>query len=229
MATRFYVHGTAAPDVSPAWASIWEETSTIRRTMATVKQASAHAEALYQDTLGTTNEDIGVVQCISAAVNAGVVLTGTTVTALFDVREGSALANGWSQMVVRVRQAAGTMVDVYTGHTSTTVTAEWANTNTVEAGTTRWFPPGTVSAPATLGTYTTLAGDRVVVELGLRSQSTRSADPWAIVLGDNQATDFTAALDATNTSDGWIEFSANLFTVAAAAAPLLVMAWPQGT
>ncbi len=197
MATRLYF-STQNPPVSPATISGWTITgNVVRASLALAKDNSNPVSNFVNLAAGG---DQGLVwQLISPPMNAGIVFTSgsTTVSGLVlaanDGVAGSALmAHGY-----RIVSQDGTVVrsnimglDTYGGSGLNSV-AFWSN--------------GIPSFPVALGMgYTTVAGDRIVAEIGAYYNS--AADTARVKISSlNADSDFTV----TNQTAGnpWIEFS----------------------
>jgi hypothetical protein len=208
--TRLYLPHAAPPAVDPTIASGWEDSSEIeRRMLANVKGSSGISTGQVVDILEdqASYDDLDR-QYTSTRMPAGIVFT-SGVTSL--------------KIVVMMREQAATD-DVDKCITSVRIMSEDGQTTRATLYATANYGPvlefvnnasmrNKQCADGDLAgaSYTTVLGDRIVVELGYQTDGAESSPQASGKYGEN-ATD--CAENETNTTDcaGWVEFSNLMIT-----------------
>ncbi len=213
MTTRFLLPGTAASvPITPTADAAWEDTSILARLlMSTTTISDAMATVSFSDS-DNTNKDILFRQMISAALTAGQTITGSQALK-FQARcqETGTGKNMFLTAGLRVLAGDGSTVR----KTVLAVTRDNLEASSI-AITNRQF---TATSAAT--DYTTVADDRLVLEIGMAGTPTSPFNHTSnIRLGDAAASDLSE--DDTSTTDNrpWFELSdTRTFGAAATKAP----------
>ena len=213
-------------DITPTKSALWESsaawdafTPEFRRGELGVKAGrqyeyngthpSANTDSkTLQDITRTTvaNDDVMLVQYISPPLVAKT-WNGVTFKCYARMAENSAGNDIRSQIVIRLVSEDGLTerAVLYGGDTATAganPTSEWSTTVTNRA-----FPRAGL-LPAALDNYTSVDGDRLVVELGFRSHTASSTDlSTSISVTDGQALDLPEDETTTAVENPWISFS----------------------
>lgn len=203
MATRLYFPADTAAPVSPTVDAAWQYTTGyVSRYLADVKGSStiANGTLIGAWTLGYTALDR---QYVSAEMNAGIEFsTSVTVKGQLVVRE-DANADDVNQMILGIRIVSsdgGTVRRTILTVGAYGTAAEFAFSS---AGRNKKLADGDALNPTS--SYTTVQGDRLVVEIGYKDATTGSTPRAQGKYGEN-GTDLPE--DETTTSGaGWIEFS----------------------
>lgn len=211
-ATRLYFPASSASDVNPAFNGWADSTQGVRRELANTKGSSAIAAGTTIDiTEDTGNRELDR-QYVSNPMIAGVVFTSGSTTVA---------------SVVMMRELAGTD-DVDKCILSLRVFSEDGNTLRATILTLGNYGPvlefvanashrnkRCADGDTLTGSYTTVAGDRLVVEVGYAADGAETTPQASAKWGEN-ATD--CAENETNTTDcaGWIELSNTITFVAPA-------------
>lgn len=217
MATRFYLNTRGWPQVRPPVDSGWEnanlalETWHSRRMMYTWHSGSVDEIQPFGVDNQNAVHDLLMAQYISEPLAAQTI--SGTIRAVIQASESNAAANMRSQMHAWVMKPDGTSRGTLTTFTTGALASEW-NTSRRSA----FFPVG--STGTTVSNVTTVAGDRVVVDLGARIHDTTSTQYFGrLFLGDyhwggaGAGTTWDLPSNQTDTStthNGWIEFSGTL-------------------
>jgi len=217
MATRLYFPLTeAAPVTTIGFESVWTYTSeALRRKLNNVKGSSAI-------TIGTqvgpwTPGQLALDrQFVSTRMDAGIIFTSgvTTFSGQLMVREyaaGDNVAN-WLMGVRIVSENGTTVRATIRAATSNFQNAEFIN-NATHRNQSLDLAGGAIT---TTGSYTTVLGDRLVVEIGYAD--TAGASPEASAKWGENATDLPVNNTQTTDGAGWIEFS-NTITFAGEVSP----------
>lgn len=213
MATRFYERENGTAPITPAVDAGWESSAApfAAKPMFTTTDAA--------DTLGTvsgftstTGQDRCHRQLISAPMQAGHIFnTGVTYKCYVQVLESAANDNIKSRLGVRVLSQDGSTVHVTAlAIADYSAAAEWNTALRNKA-----FADGDAGA----GSYTTVSGDRLVVEIGHNdttgtsiSGSSRWGSAGSADLGENETSTST-------TERPWFETSLNLTFLTASLLP----------
>lgn len=211
MATRFYLGtGDVAPDggaIAPTFDASWEQTtSAVRARMVPFKRNSAFANLAIAETSTSGTFDFLFRQYISDPLNA-VTVTGT-VKGVIRCLESATDADFRAQMLIKVMSRDGsTTTGTLLSHDASGLTSEFDATTL----TNRKFPLAWAGAGTALGSVAAAQGDRLVIEIGIRSHNvTASSRTGTLRFGEASASDL--AEDETSTTDNnpWIEFSQTL-------------------
>jgi hypothetical protein len=202
MATRFYFPVSDAAAITPAVHSNWGYTSeALVRKLNSVKGSSAITTG-SQIGAWTPGQQALDRQYISDGMAAGIVFTNavTSFTMQLMVREYAAADNvDRIVLAIRVLSNDGSTVRVVLRNSSSSA-GEFINNATHRNKSFNTAGASTVSA-----SYTTVAGDRLVIEIGYLDAS--GSSPEASAKWGENATDLPANETQTTDGAGWIEFS----------------------
>lgn len=217
MASRLYLPSSGTADVSPAYSALWSRTADAARLpLVTVKGSSVGADATINsgtsgvDWTNTSSGSLGR-QFVSAPLTAQTIsgtVSGQIRTRNSDLAGGCRVA-----IVVRVlsNDGATERAVLYSNMPAATglsgASPDWIRSSTSTAATNRAIPAGAPGGTGTLTSYTCIAGDRLVVELGGTRET--AAKPSRLRLGEDAGADLPADTTST-TGDPWVEFSATL-------------------
>jgi hypothetical protein len=203
MSTRIHLPRALTTDIYPAVESSWERyTSTITRYPCGVpKQGTAFGEVSYYEINVAAQYDMMVVQYISGPLRAQTI--SGTVKGQIQARQSSVDADFCMAMVIKVVTAVGITRGVLLSYFPNTITTELA----VGVPVNRHCPPEATA-------LTELAieeGDRLVIEIGVRSFNTLTTTQYAyITVGDAAAADLPEDETETEYLNPWVEFSDTL-------------------
>ena len=212
MATRLYLNESrsAAFNIGAAVGSLWEQNisgafTTKRAQTATDGNANA---SHFTTNLGNGSNpcDICFGQFMTDTLPSGVLISGTVHGSMV-VREGNSSDNMFTQLGLYVVDSGGALVHTLLGGANSGGT----ECNSPSANVRRIPRAGSTA----ITSYTTVnATSRVVIEVGLRTESTRTTCQGYMYFGGGNGTDLPASEDGTNSTinSPWIEFSANIFT-----------------
>jgi len=211
MATRLYLDAAAsATGISPTKDAAWEaEVSAgfARAVTATTKSGDALATVSHADS-DVTDQDICWRQYVSAALTAGQTITGTQeILSVCRVSEVSSSNNMFFVLGIRVIAADGTTVQ------KTVMPVTRDDTEAPSALTGR-----KIVAASAATNYTTVAGDRLVIEIGMGGDPGGFGAPdhdSSMRLGSNSGSDLTVDGE-TNDYNPWVELTDTLTFVSAA-------------
>lgn len=200
--TRLYFPLTTAAAITPAADAGWEDaTAIVRRELASTKGSSAITAGQTVDITDASDELDR--QYISTQMNSGVIFTSgvTTVKAVVAMREFGA-TDDVDKCILGIRvlsEDGATVRATLRAVANIGPVLEFINNATHRNK--RCADGDTLSA-----SYTTVANDRLVVEIGYQNDGGGTTPQAAAKWGEN-ATD--CAEDETSTTDcaGWIEFS----------------------
>jgi hypothetical protein len=215
--TRLYFPTTTTPAVNPTIQTGWEDSSEIeRRKLNNVKGATAITAGQTVDILeDQANYDDLDRQYTSTRMNAGIIFTVgvTTVRAVVMMREQGA-TDDVDKCILGIR------IMSEDGQTERAALYSVGNYGPVLEfiNNVSMRNKQCADGDLSLATYTTVLGDRLVVEIGYQTDGAETSPQAAAKWGEN-ATD--CAENETNTTDcaGWIEFS-NAITFAGESAAL---------
>lgn len=223
MATRFYYEGVAAgvPTLTPAFDAAWGVTGqAVRRFLSLAADSGNSARETFAvaETTATNPVNVLAFQFISAPL-AAQTISAQTLKGVIRVAEANLDADYDAQMVVRVVSNDGTsVVGTLMGAHSNALASEF---NTVFQD--RKFPLNEIN-PFTVTSVTASAGDRLVVEIGVRSYNTHTTSRNATFLIGTGAPLTTDAADVNtggNDSDRpWMEFSGTVSMLTESSADL---------
>ncbi len=219
MATRFYFSSTAVPPNSPGFAAWTRTTEAVRRKMSTTKDASAMTNfSVWANTNPAANDSALTCQFQSLHLAVGTVFTSgvTTVKCYIRCQESATNDNINRQPIC---------IKVYNG---TTLQATILSLGHIGPNTTEWVASPTAATSKTLadgdtltGTYTTVEGDYLVVEVGQQVSSAGGTSVTGVqVFGSDSATDIAENETVTAANNPWVEFS-NTFATGAVIAGAL--------
>ena len=212
MSTRLYLNaGTSgAINIGAQVGSVWEQniggaytTKNLDTTPDGGTNSSHNTTSLGN---GTNPCDICFQQFISNTLPSGVVINGT-ISGNITCKEGNTSDNLYTQLALYVVDNTGALVatllaGVNSGGTEAdNVSAK--NRNIPRAG------------AASLTSYTTVnSTSRIVAEIGLRTESTRTTCVGEMYFGSGATSDLASgdSTDNSTTKRPWIQFSADIFT-----------------
>ena len=210
MATRFYLPASGAAPVTPALGSQWTVTTGWSAHPApTVKSNTALANGTARQNGSTTSVTDRLDRVFVSAQLDAQTISGTF-SAVVQGLESATGHNAWLDIVIRVVSADGQTQRgvLYAGSTATSPSAT-AGVENQEFGTTL---ASRIKSAVALSSVAAQAGDRLVIEVGYRKQSTTSTQTATLRYGDpTGSTD--AALTAgttTTTIAPWVELSQTL-------------------
>lgn len=206
MATRFYMHPTTVPSVSPAFGSGWEDVDgALRRTILTDKTSfPASSGFVGSNTISwTSGQDALALQGVSEPMSSGLVFTGATFDSQWKCLEIAAQDNVVERLRVAIYSEDGNTL-----RSELLAIAGYGNEVELVVGThtnNTW-----ANGDATGATYTTVSGDRFVIELGFTDVT--GTTPQAIVQygGQTGATDLGVNETETGLNFGWLETNVNI-------------------
>lgn len=203
MATRFYFDSTNAPSVSPAFNSNWEQTGQAIRRRLISKAKDFPSTALTNNTVTipiTTTQDILAYQLTSDPL--GVTNLGGLFQVVIRCAESATTANAHLAYALRILRADGTtFVEVASSFATATEFGTTAATRLIGNGT---------STIAIANTNILQAGDRLILELGVRASAPTAATTGTLRVGTAAATDFAFTNGLTTDLNPWCEFTANI-------------------
>ena len=218
MATRFYFPASEAAAVSPAIDAVWDYTSEfVRRRLVHVKGSSAIG-AGTQIGAWTAGDFALDRQYVSDGMPAGVVFSDTDEFSIqLMCREFASSDN----VTRRVGMVSIVSNDGSTVRTQLRAAFESTGSEFLSTGFRNVTFASGIAMSSVAGTYVTVAGDRIVVEIGYRDNAGTSPEAQAN-WGEN-ATDLPEG-DETQTTNGagWIEFSNTISFGGAPRLPLLM-------
>ena len=202
MTTRFYLPATAtATPITPSADAAWEDVSLLERvTTRTAKISNSLADVAFTDS-NNADRDVVFRQYISRILTAGQTVTGSqALKAQCLVSEVAAGNNLFFTVGIRIIALDGSTVR----KTVLTVTRD-----AVEAVTTLVNRQFTATSAAT--NYTTLAGDRIVIEIGMAGDPIgNNTHSSTMRLGDSSASDLSEDDTSTTDNNPWVELTDTL-------------------
>lgn len=213
MVTRLYFNESqsAAFNIGAQVGSLWEQnisgafTTKRLRTTPDNNANSTH----FTSNLGNGSNpcDIAFGQFLTDTLPSGVLISGT-VKGMMCVRETNTSDNVFTQAGIYVVDSGGALVHTLLGGSS----SGGAEANSPSANG-RYIPRAGSTA---ISSYTTVnATSRIVVEIGVRTESTRTTVGAYMYFGSGDGASDLAEGDGTSnnlTHRPWIEFSADIFT-----------------
>jgi len=202
MATRFYLPSTGAAAISPNPDAAWEDVSILARLAAvTTKIASAMSTVAFGDS-NTSDMDVLLRQYVSAALTPGQTITGGQALK-FQIRglEAAAECNMLTALGVRVIND-----DLSVKKTVLAVTRDGLELDT--SLTNRQF-----TATSAAGNYTTIAGDRIVIEIGTGGDPgsfPATGHDSSLRIGDASGSDLPESDGGTDDYNPWVELADTL-------------------
>ncbi|QDY06162.1 hypothetical protein FJK98_02450 [Micromonospora sp. HM134] len=213
MATRIYLprwDGRQAP-ATAGFGAAWDRTASAwRLSAATTKGATTPLSTTgtdYPKDGPAAGYNVLQAQFVSAPLAAQTI--SGTFSAVVRAGESASAADASLQVVIRAVSADGGAERgvLYPGHTAAlTATADVIGQELGTTAATRIVPAGTALSPLAVQ-----AGDRLVVELGVRFHGTNTGVNAFMQLGDAAATaDHTLTSGATTSLCPWVELTADL-------------------
>jgi hypothetical protein len=208
MATRFYFPASgAAPVTPPTPAAAWTVTTgfaafALKSSPSGTAKASGTARTKGSTTANTNRLDR---QYLSEFQLAAQNITGTFSMVMRGL-ESAVGADDWLQVIIRVVSADGATVrgTLYAGSTATAESATVGN-EAEEFGTTL---ATRIKNAIAVSAVTAQDGDRLLVEVGYRSNGTTSTQSGTLEYGDPASTaDYALTSGLTTALVPWIEFS----------------------
>lgn len=214
MATRFYLPSSGAADISPAFDAAWDVTTNADRLAAVTTRISS----AMTNKAGVGDASVAeqlLRQYISAPLEAQTI-SGTVKGVM---RMASNVVNiGMGALAVRIAKCAGD---------GSGVTQILAMTYSSESGSAA--PPGTEGTTLenrrietgangftpSLTSTAVDAGDRLIIELGYKDNTTNTGRHCIISFGDDSATDLPEDETTTTADNPWVEFSMDIAFLAA--------------
>jgi len=206
VATRFYLSSTAASPVTPGYAAWTRTADGSRLTMSPTKDSSAFTSSTCWANSAVTAGTFALAeQFISDPMAAGIVFTtANTFSSVVRVMESAANDNvDRLYICIKVVSQDGNTLRAtlkplsFYGPTTT----EWATAlTTKDAG----------NAVALTTGYTTVAGDRLVVEFGAGCSTAGTSVTASLNFGSASATDLAITEGVTTANNPWFEVSTNI-------------------
>ena len=213
MATRFYVPavGSTAPSVSPAFGAAWGVTTNAGRAItSTAKSNTTLASTTAASFAETSATAINVLQRQGVSDALAAQTISGTFSAVFRGGETATAANAYLQVVLRVVSNDGSTqrAILYAGAAvAVNATANAIGQEFTTGSLTRIFPAGTA-----ISSYTCVAGDRLVIEVGQRFDNTTTASQSGyLAFGDpTVGADHTLAAGTSTLLTPWVELTHNV-------------------
>src|SRR6185503_9541120 len=199
LATRLYLPQTAeTTGISPTPDAGWADTTPMARCVArTTKIADTITTVPFADS-DTTNRAILIRQYVSFPLTAGQTVTGSQAFKAQIRASETGTGNN-------LRIAIGVRVIASNGTTVRKIVKDVTQDDT-ELATTLTNRQFTATSAAT--NYTTVTGDRLVIELGVAGDPGGSnTHSHSLSLGDSSATDLAENDSTTTANNPWIEFT----------------------
>lgn len=208
--TRFYFPSTGSSPISTAYDAEWDKTSeATSRTLESQRTNSALTEQTCSENTATTPFDVAVGQFISAPLNGAQTISGN-IRGIIQARESNIAADFQAQTIIRIvsndgSTVRGTLIAADTSGLSNEFTTTTTNTK---------FPKAWTGTGTTVTNVNAQNGDRIVVEIGIRSLNNVTTNRIATFkFGD--PTDSTLDADENEIDTAsfvpWIEFEHVLF------------------
>ena len=216
MATRLYLSAAAeTTGILPSFAySGWNDTSIMARVRGTTQKRGLPMTTINFTDADSTDKNIGFRQIITNPITSGTLSVDSLISVVFRCCEYTTGADLFIALAARIMDKTGTIVrkDLMPG--SVTIARASVDLGWTELDDTGWS--GDVNEArfyqvAITQSYAPVAGDRLVLEIGLGGDPTGSNTHTSrMVLGDNSATDLGPSSGGTNPFNPWIELEANL-------------------
>lgn len=203
MSTRFYLPSSGSPPVSPAFGSIWEQTSeAVRRPLqrkATMSAITPMADSTSITVPITTTQDILCAQFVSEGLEPQIILGQDfdTVRAVVKCVEAGVGANCVLSLYCRVVSDDGLTERNFTTENDSTEFDTTASTRTIDA----------VVAGSLISV---VRGDRLVVEIGARTTVPLLALSYTLRFGTEGGSDFALTEGLTTDLNPYIDFPKEL-------------------
>lgn len=194
MPTRWYLTKSAHTTINPGTKGVWDSESSKQILNFNTLQNTDASFTTYTVTGMSTTTSRLMRQYISPGMAAGVIFdTSTTFKLVMRCKESTSLGNLFMRMVVAIVSEDGVTERGY----------KFASTDGSEFSTS--LEAAEISTSGHGPSYTTVAGDRLVVEIGWNKTSTNSVD-GSIQIGNVGTADLTGVGD-TGVKNGWFEVS----------------------
>lgn len=216
MATRLYLNeGTSAAfSIGAAVSSLWEQNISgafTTKKLGTATDGNSNTNH-FTSGLGSGSNpcDICFQQFMSDPMPSGVLISGT-IQGNIVCREANTSDNLYTQLGLYVVDSVGALVHTLLGGANsggTEMNSPSANNRNLPR-----------NGSTALSSYTTInATSRIVAEIGVRTESTRTTVGAYMYYGGGSGTDLPTGdgTDNSTTKSPWIEFSADIFTPPAA-------------
>lgn len=202
MPTRYYLPSTGAAAVSPAFDGSWEKSDQADRIKCVTTKIGSAMGTPARNGAAVNPSDTLVRQYVSDPIGAQTI-TGTVKGQVICMETANS-NNLMAQLLIKVvSNDGGTVRGTALAHNTAALSNEFALTLT-----NRKYPRGWSGAGTTLTDVTAQDGDRIVIEVGKRQESTNSSSTLNVQLGDDGGTDLPEdETDTTTTKNPWIEFS----------------------
>lgn len=220
--TRLYLGGTAAAfnvggsvnatGLDGMWESKIALANTTKKLVLTADATQAMAANNNVIGNGTNPNDVWYYSGMTDVLPNGKLLNGT-VSGVALIRESSTNMNLFVQCGIFVVDSGGSrLATLIAAQTTGGTEANNPSANN------RMFPRGNGGSGVALSSYTTVdATSRIVIEVGLRIESTRTGDTGYEYLGNDGGSDLPLGdgTDNSTTKNPWFEFSIDLFAAPA--------------
>jgi hypothetical protein len=211
--TRFYLPSTTVADASPAFSATWNTTSGgLRRKAVTTASSTADATHTIDPFTATTPELTLFRQYVSDPIDAQTLSPGGAWTAKGQIRcvEETTGVNAGLAIGIRVvsndgSTVRGTLLDVTAADALGTL--ECDADATFAALENRQFVDAAETAVLELAEVVASAGDRIVIEIGIRDTSTSTATGAALSFGDDGTGDLGENSTDTTATNPWVQLS----------------------
>lgn len=200
---RYYLPSSGAAAHNPAWSGAWTAHEAFQYAAVTSKSSSAHAARVAPNYPADTQQTVGAIQYVTAAVAADHEWTTADAIELQGLCDKSDnCTTAYLYLIVRVFNADCSSVvgTLFAGAGPTSCNAAWPGQNrALVAGGGHVHVQNAVSMSA---------GDHVVIEIGFDEISTVAWNGCSFEAGDDQASDYPVnETDAGQDHDPWIEFT----------------------
>lgn len=219
MAQRLYLGGTNAAfnvggsvnasGVGGIWESKIALANTTKKLVTTADASLAIASNVNVIGNGTNPNDVWYYSGMTDVLPNGKLLNGT-VSGVALIRESSTNMNLYVQCGIYVVDSGGSLLATLIAAQTTGGT----EANNPSANN-RMFPRGNSGSGVSLTPYTTVdATSRIVIEVGLRLETTRTGDSGYEYIGNDGGSDLPLGdgTDNSTTKNPWFEFSVDIFT-----------------
>jgi hypothetical protein len=211
--TRFYLPSTTVADASPAFSATWNATSgAVRRKTVTTASSTADATHTIDPFTATTPELTLFRQYVSDPIDAQTLSPGGAWTAKGQIRcvEETTGVNAGLAIGIRVVSndgsvVRGTLLDVTAADALGLL--ECDADATFAALENRQFVDAAETAVLELAEVVASAGDRIVIEIGIRDTSTSTATGAALSFGDDGTGDLGENSTDTTATNPWVQLS----------------------
>jgi hypothetical protein len=199
--TRLYLPGSGSAPISPAVESVWEKTSTYKFPCSRIKSNINFLELSVSEDIATTPYDVLVAQFVSPPLRAQTI--AGNVFGQIQVRTSDAAADFCRAIVIKVISSTGYVRGILLSHFPATLSSEFSSTVSQN----RHFPPpDTALTPVEVQD-----GDRIVIEIGLRSFNAVTTAYYSYFLfGDSAPNDLPDNETTEDYRNPFVEFSQSL-------------------